>query len=123
MEKIKENGLNITVVSNKFDAGVKKLCKYYFDDIIDVAVGSTDDMPRKPAPDMVFKAMEQLTESRSNIKAIYIGDSEVDVKTAENAGLPCISCLWGFRNRDQLNSAGARVFAISHDVVWDLIRE
>ena len=61
--------------------------------------------------------------SVSDIKAVCIGDSEVDVKTAENAVLPCVSCLWGFRSREQLGEAGAKVFAESPDEVWDLIRE
>ncbi len=118
LKKIKNNGFNIAVVSNKYDGAVKELCQYYFAGMIDAAVGSIDDIPRKPAPDMVYKVLEQLP---GDMKAVYIGDSEVDVKTAENAGLPCISCLWGFRSREQLSEAGAEVFAESPDEVWELI--
>ena len=118
LKKIKKNGFNVAVVSNKYDGAVKELCRYYFDDMIDVAVGSTDDIPRKPEPDMVYRAIEQLP---GDIKAVYIGDSEVDVKTAKNTGLTCISCLWGFRSREQLLEAGADIFAENPDELWGLI--
>lgn len=92
----------MAVVSNKPDAAVKPLCRDYFGDIF--ALGETDDCPRKPAPDMVYKAMHAIGVE----KCIYVGDSEVDVVTANNAGVPCLSVPWGFRDEDVLLDAGAR---------------
>ena len=92
----------IAIVSNKPDSAVKALCSQYFPGIF--ALGERPDCPRKPAPDMVFKAMEALgVES-----CLYIGDSEVDVLTARNAAVPCLSVLWGFRDREDLEAVGAR---------------
>lgn len=97
----------MAVVSNKPDAAVKKLCPEYFGSIY--ARGESADCPRKPAPDMVYKAMEALGVDR----CIYVGDSEVDIATAKNAGVPCLSVLWGFRDRDVLTEAGAEYFCQS----------
>ena len=90
----------MAVVSNKPDGAVKTLCAQYFPGLS--ARGESADCPRKPAPDMVQKAMADIgVES-----CIYVGDSEVDVLTAENAGVPCLSVLWGFRDREELDAAG-----------------
>ena len=91
----------IAIVSNKADRDVKPLCQKYFPGIF--ARGETADCPRKPAPDMLEQTMAQLGCE----KAIYIGDSEVDILTARNAGMPCISVTWGFRTSQQLLDAGA----------------
>ncbi len=94
----------MAVVSNKPDEAVKVLCKQYFPWVY--AMGESADCPRKPAPDMVRKAMKVL-----GVEAcVYVGDSEVDVKTAGNAGVPCLSVLWGFRDRKMLEEAGGRYF-------------
>ena len=94
----------IAVVSNKPDSAVKPLCAEYFPGLY--ARGESTDCPRKPAPDMVFKAMEAIgVES-----CIYVGDSEVDVLTARNAGVPCLSVLWGFRDRAEIMDAGGSHF-------------
>lgn len=90
----------LAIVSNKPDAAVKALCAQYFPGIY--ALGETVDCPRKPAPDMVHKAMEAIGVDR----CIYVGDSEVDILTAKNAGVPCLSVLWGFRDRGDLLDAG-----------------
>ena len=87
----------IAIVSNKPDSACKALCADYFPGIY--ALGETPDCPRKPAPDMVYKAMAELGAE----KCIYIGDSEVDILTAKNAGVPCISVLWGFRDREDMS--------------------
>ncbi len=92
----------LAIVSNKPDAATKALCQVYFPGV--PAMGENRDCPRKPAPDMVFRAMEVLGVE----KCIYVGDSEVDVITAGNAGVPCLSVLWGFRDREVLELAGAR---------------
>ena len=94
----------VAVVSNKPDVAAKPLCKTYFGDIY--AQGESSACPRKPAPDMVFAAMQALgVES-----CIYVGDSEVDVLTAKNAGVPCLTVLWGFRDKEILVEAGAEHF-------------
>ena len=94
----------VAIVSNKPDSAVKTLCADYFPGLY--ALGEAADCPRKPAPDMVYKAMAVLGAE----KCIYVGDSEVDVLTAKNAGVPCLSVLWGFRNRQELTEAGAEAF-------------
>jgi len=94
----------VAIVSNKPDRAVKILCRQYFGDVY--AIGQSSVQPRKPAPDMVYKAMEAIGADR----CIYVGDSEVDVLTAQNAGVPCLSVLWGFRDRQTLEKAGATHF-------------
>lgn len=94
----------IAIVSNKPDGAVKALCRQYFPGIF--ALGETPDCPRKPAPDMVHRAMSAIGVQQ----AIYVGDSEVDVDTAKNAELPCLSVLWGFRDREDLEQAGGQYF-------------
>ena len=95
----------IAVVSNKPDRATKPLCRDYFGDHI-FALGEHSGCPRKPAPDMLFQAMEVIGVDR----CIYVGDSEVDVITAGNAGAPCLSVTWGFRDREYLANAGATHF-------------
>ena len=87
----------MAIVSNKPDSAVKPLCAQYFPGFY--ALGERSDCPRKPAPDMVFKAMADLCVDT----CIYVGDSEVDVATAKNAGVKCLSVLWGFRKREELD--------------------
>lgn len=94
----------VAIVSNKPDTAVKALCADYFPGVF--ALGERSDCPRKPAPDMVRRAMEAIGVEH----CVYIGDSEVDVATANNAGVPCLSVLWGFRRRQELEAAGARYF-------------
>lgn len=94
----------LAVVSNKPDAAVKILCKQYFDGLY--AAGETEGCPRKPAPDMLKRAMETIGVDT----CVYVGDSEVDVQTAKNAGVPCLTVLWGFRDAPILRKAGATHF-------------
>ena len=94
----------IAVVSNKPDIAVKPLCAQYFPGVY--ALGETSDCPRKPAPDMLFKAMADIGVD----KMVYVGDSEVDVLTASRAGAPCIAVSWGFRDRDVLEQVGGKYF-------------
>ncbi len=89
----------LAIVSNKPDPAVKALCARHFPGCY--ALGETPGIPRKPAPDMVEKAMADLGVDR----CIYVGDSEVDIRTAKNAGVPCLCVLWGFRDRWQLEGA------------------
>ena len=94
----------MAVVSNKPDVAVKPLCEQYFPGIY--ARGESADCPRKPAPVMVLKAMADIGVEN----CIYVGDSEVDVLTAKNAGVPCLSVLWGFRDRQEIEAAGGVCF-------------
>ncbi len=95
----------IAIVSNKPDIATKPMCKTYFGEDI-YALGESANCPRKPAPDMVFRGMQAIGVE----KCIYVGDSEVDVQTAKNAGVPCLSVLWGFRDREYLAQEGAAYF-------------
>ena len=94
----------MAIVSNKPDSAVKPLCEQYFPGLY--ALGERADCPRKPAPDMVYKAMADLGVET----CIYVGDSEVDVATAKNAGVKCLSVLWGFRDREELEQVGGMYF-------------
>lgn len=95
----------IAIVSNKFDTAVKSLSRTYFGNLIPVAIGETVEIKRKPAPDSIFEAVKELGSDIT--KTILVGDSETDVQTAKNAGIPCIGVTWGFRCREVLRSEGA----------------
>lgn len=111
IKKLKEQGVKTAVVSNKADYAVKALCEKYFDGLFDFAVGEREGIRRKPAPDSVNEALRVLNTEKEN--AVYIGDSEVDVKTAANANIKCICVLWGFRSRETLVLNGGENFAES----------
>ena len=121
LKKLRDAGYAVAIVSNKPDAAVKNLNQIYFDGIVETAIGEREGMDKKPAPDMVWKAIEELGKTKET--AVYVGDSEVDIETARNAGLPCISVLWGFRERDFLAARGAQVFAEAPEEVWMLLEE
>ena len=104
LEQIRKD-FPVAVVSNKPDRATKPLCKQYFGEDI-FALGESDACPRKPAPDMVYQGMAAIGVDR----CIYVGDSEVDIITAKNAGVPCLSVLWGFRDRQCLTENGATHF-------------
>ena len=106
LRKMKNCGFRMAIVSNKADPMVQLLRTLYFDDLISVAVGELEGVARKPAPDLVEIAMHRLGCTAEN--AVYIGDSEVDIETAKNAGLPCLSVGWGFRDEEILHNAGAK---------------
>lgn len=108
LQQLKAQGKRIAVVSNKFYAATQDLCKHFFGDTIQVAIGEREDIKKKPAPDTVLEALRQLQVTRQD--AVYVGDSEVDVETARNSGIPCISVLWGFRSKSFLLSHGATTF-------------
>lgn len=105
MKKLKDKGYKLSIVSNKPDNDVKKLSKYFFPGLICIAIGESDKIKRKPAPDMVEAALSYMQINKAN--AVYIGDSEVDIETAKNSGLNCISVSWGFRDVELLNELGA----------------
>lgn len=102
---LKERGKNLAVVSNKFYAATQELVAHFFGDLIHVAIGEREDIRKKPAPDTVMEAMRQLGVGAD--ECVYIGDSDVDIDTARNSGMPCISVLWGFRSKEFLLEHGA----------------
>jgi phosphoglycolate phosphatase len=116
-----DRGIKLAIVSNKIDSAVKSLSKKYFGDYIKIAVGEKKGIKRKPAPDSVLAAIKELDVSLSD--TVYVGDSEVDVKTALNAGVDCISVLWGYRDKDVLIKAGAKVFAKTPEEVKNIIMQ
>ena len=95
LDVLREKGYKLAIVSNKIQEGVTPLNKEYFDDRLPVAIGERPGLQRKPAPDMVLQALKELGSTPE--ESIYVGDSEVDVATAENSGLLCIGVTWGFR--------------------------
>jgi len=111
LRRLKADGKATAVVSNKFDAATKALCTHFFGTLVDVAIGESERIRRKPAPDTVVEAMRLLGVDRQ--QAVYVGDSDVDIATAANCQLPCISVLWGFRDRDFLLAHGATTLIAS----------
>ena len=106
LKELKKRGKNIAVVSNKFYAATQELCRHFFGKYVAVAIGERENIRKKPPPDTVEEALRQLGASRDG--AVYIGDSDVDIETARNCNMPCISVLWGFRSRDFLIEHGAQ---------------
>lgn len=98
----------MAVVSNKFYAATQELCRHFFGSYVDVAIGERENIRKKPAPDTVFEALRLLGVDGTD--AVYIGDSDVDVATARNSGLSCVSVLWGFRDKEFLKEHGATEF-------------
>ena len=123
LQELKARGCRTAVVSNKFDAATKQLCAYYFGTLIDVAVGEheAEGIRKKPAPDTVVEALRQLGVDGDG--AVYVGDSDVDVATARNSHLPCISVLWGFRDREFLAAHGATTFVDTPQVITQLSQD
>lgn len=121
LESLKQQGIKTGVVSNKFDAAVKKLCEKYFGSLIDIAIGESDKVKKKPAPDSVFEAMNQLGSTKS--ETIYVGDSDVDAKTANNAGLTCVGVTWGFRDRCVFDDNGVENIIDSPQELLKKIKE
>ena len=119
MSELKKNGYKMAIVSNKIDSAVKELNDRFFSEYVDVAIGEKAGIKRKPAPDTVLAALDELGSKKE--AAVYIGDSEVDLQTALNSELPCISVLWGFRDKDFLISKGASVFAETPEEVYDIL--
>lgn len=114
---LRRSGKRVAVVSNKFCEATKELCRHFFGDLVEVAIGESEGIRRKPAPDTVEEALRQLGVGKAG--AVYIGDSDVDVATARNCGLPCISVLWGFRDKEFLLANGADTFAAKpEELLW-----
>lgn len=113
LQRLTADGCHVAVVSNKFYDATKALCAHFFGDTVKVAIGERENIRKKPAPDTVMEALRQLGVTAEG--AVYVGDSEVDVATAKNCNMPCISVLWGFRDKDFLVEHGAKTFITNPD--------
>lgn len=102
---MKRKGMKIGVVSNKLDEATKEMCRLFFNEYVDVAIGDSPERKKKPDPDSVFEALKQLDSQQD--KTLYVGDSNVDMKTAKNSGLDSVGVTWGFRSREVLIEEGA----------------
>jgi len=109
LKELKKKNIKTAVVTNKMHEAATEIVEFFFENLIDVTVGQSEKFTPKPAPDMVFLALEKLGSSKEN--AVYIGDSEVDCITAQNSGIPCIGVTWGFRDRNVLCENGADFIA------------
>lgn len=123
--KLRARGCRLAIVSNKLQAGVDELQRVYFSGLVDVAIGERDGVERKPAPDMLYAALRQLQREGESIddllaQTLYVGDSDVDILTAQRAGVPCVSVLWGFRDEAFLRAHGAELFARQPADILDL---
>lgn len=109
LSNLKSKGIKIAVVSNKFDLAVKELCKKYFEGFIDFAAGENEaqGIKKKPAPDTVISVLKEFNFASED--AVYVGDSDVDIMTAKNSKMPCISVTWGFRDEKFLLENGATI--------------
>ena len=110
LAELKARGCRLAVVSNKMMAATQELIRHFFPDTIEVAIGEheAEGIRKKPAPDTVFAALKELGVGKED--AVYVGDSDVDIQTARNSGLPCISVLWGFRDKEFLIKNGGETF-------------
>ena len=119
LDTMATKGLKLAIVSNKIDFAVKELSRLYFGSRMLAAIGDDPSRARKPAPDSVFAAMQIMGVSAD--EAVYVGDSDVDVFTAHNAGLPCLAVSWGFRSEESLRAAGADHIAHAPQQMLDII--
>ena len=105
LDELAENGVKLAVASNKADAFTQALVKRFFGERFDIIRGSLPGVPRKPSPEIVYGIMSEIGAEKS--ETVFVGDSGVDITTAKNAGVRSIGCLWGFRTKEELISAGA----------------
>lgn len=121
IKELQQKNIRMAIVSNKADFAVKELNDIYFHDLIPVAIGEKESqgIRKKPAPDTVLEALKELGSTIE--RAVYVGDSEVDIATARNCGMDCILCEWGFRKRAFLEEQGADTFVKKPSEILDLI--
>lgn len=119
--ELRKAGCLTAVVSNKADFAVQDLCKDYFDNLFDFAIGEREDIKKKPAPDSVFEVLSKLNVEKDN--AVYIGDSDVDFATSVNAGMDVIMVGWGFRDEEFLREKGAKRIIKQPSEILDIILE
>ena len=111
LRSLRKAGIKTAVVSNKPDEAVGILAKRYFPDLFDAAVGTREGIKTKPAPDSVFEIIKKIGAEKKD--CVYVGDSEVDIETAQNAGIPCLSVSWGFKGSEVLAEHGAKKIVAS----------
>jgi phosphoglycolate phosphatase len=118
---LKAQGKRLAILSNKADFATKQLCTQYFGDLIELSIGEreSEGIRKKPAPDAVFSVMEAWGATKQN--TVYVGDSEVDIQTAQNAGIDCVLVTWGFRNEAFLKENGGKVFADTPEKLLQLL--
>ena len=119
LDKLSAAGVKHAIVSNKIDFAVKALSRAYFGERMCAAIGDDPSRARKPAPDSVLAAMREMGVTAQ--ETVYVGDSDVDVLTARNAGVPCVAVLWGFRDEACLRAAGAERLARTPDELREII--
>ena len=109
LNALKAQGKKTAVLSNKPDFAVKLLAEEYFPNLLQSAVGENEmaGIRKKPAPDSLFAVLEELHAEKAT--TVYVGDSEVDIQTAQNAGVDCISVTWGFKDKDFLLENGGKI--------------
>lgn len=117
--ELKKNSYKLAVVSNKFDSAVKELCKNYFNDLIDIAVGQKEGIAKKPSPDVVYEVLNRLNVKED--ECVFIGDSEVDIQTANNANIASISVTWGYKTPEFLYNNGAEVLVYTPKELLELL--
>lgn len=116
LKELKKLGLKIGVVSNKPHEATREICEFYFGSVLDAFIGDNPERKKKPAPDNVFEILKLMGSDKT--KTLYIGDSDVDMETAKNAGLDCVGVTWGYRSEETLTEHGADYII---DEPWQLI--
>ncbi len=119
--ELRKAGCLTAVVSNKADFAVQDLCKDYFDNLFDFAIGEREGIKKKPAPDSVFEVLSKLNVEKAD--AVYIGDSDVDFATSVNAGMDVIMVGWGFRDAEFLREKGVKRIIKQPSEILDIILE
>ena len=119
LNQLSREGVRLAVVSNKPDEAVRALTERYFPGVFPVAIGTRDGWATKPAPDSVYEARCLLGARRES--TVYVGDSDVDVDTARNAGLDSVIVTWGFRDEDFLRAHGAQHLAHNTDELYEML--
>lgn len=121
LKELKERGVKTAIVSNKPQEAVSILSREIFGGLVELSIGESAELPRKPNPAMLQRAVKELGCSLED--CVYVGDTEVDVSTAENAGMDLVIVLWGFRTKAELIKSGAKIFVADTEELGRIIRE
>ena len=121
LKRLRDAGLRLALVSNKAESATLGLCEKFFPDLFEAVVGGREGRRLKPAPDPVNEVLTRLNIGRSD--AVYIGDSEVDIQTAQNAGLDAVIVSWGFRDADFLKTQGAKRIVDSPEELYNALTQ
>lgn len=119
LKALRKEGYKIAVLSNKFDSAVKELSNKYFGELVDLAVGQKEGVKEKPSPLGIQEIAKELDTDVET--CIMVGDSEVDIQTANNAGIDCISVTWGYKNIDFLYDNGATKLVYAPEDILELL--